>query len=82
MFVSTEEFKALHMVSSLGLRRNKETGKLFVDVGGSCMKMQQDFDKNKPATILVEAGGDPSNLDHCCLINYDPSKGAEDLGSI
>lgn len=77
MFVSLEEFKSLHLVSTVLIKRNKETNKLFAVVGTTICRVQQDIDSNKPVCVLVEEGGDPSNLDSCCIINYDPDKGAE-----
>lgn len=79
MFVSLEEFKSLHLVSTVLIKRNKETNKLFAVVGTEVMRVQQDIDSSKAVCILVEEGGDPSSLDNCCLINYDPDKGAETI---
>lgn len=78
-FVSLEEFKALHLVNSISIKRNKETNKLFAVVGTEVCRVQQDIDSNKPVCVLIEEGGDPSSLDNCCLINYDPDKGAETI---
>ena len=75
-FVTLEEFKSLHLVSTISIKRNKETNKLFAVVGSEIMRVQQDIDSNKPVCILIEEGGDPSNLDTCCIINFDPDKGA------
>lgn len=76
-FVSLEEFKALHLVTSISIKRNRESGKLFAVVGNGVMRVQQDIDSTKNVCILIEEEGDPSDLNTCCIINYDPDKGAE-----
>lgn len=76
-FVSLEEFKSLHLVSMINIKRNKETNKLFAVVGTAICRVQQDIDSSKPVCVLVEEGGDPSDLNSCCIINFDPDKGAE-----
>lgn len=81
-FLSLEDFKVLHNVSAINVKRNKETGKLFAVVGTETMRVQQSLDPKLPMTILVSEGGDASDLDSCCLVNYDPERGAEVVFSI
>lgn len=75
--MSLEDFKSLHNTSSISIKRNKETSKLFAVIGTETMRVQQSLDPKLPMTILVNEGTDATELDNCCLINYDPEKGAE-----
>lgn len=81
-FIALEDFKVLHSVSAINVKRNKETGKLFAVVGTENFRVQQNLDPKLPMTILVTDGNDGTDLDSCCLVNYDPEKGAETVFSI
>lgn len=81
-FVSIQSFMTLHLINDIPVKRNRDTNKLFATVDGEPMKVQQSIDGSKPMTILVKEKGSASKIDDCCLINYDPTKGAETVFTV
>lgn len=76
-FITVEEFKNQAGVASFEVLKNKKTEKLFVALpDGGTMRCQGDFDAKKPVQFIIDEGAD---IREACLINYDNTKGAEQV---
>ena len=66
-FMSVAEFKQAvgHPTAKLGVIKNPNNGKLFMNIGGKNYKVQQNFDGALDHCVIVPEGV----LEEACLIN-------------
>lgn len=78
IFLTVDEFKKIHGIACIKIKRNPQTDKLFCELNiGGIMKCQQTLDMTKPMSIICD--DDPTVIDNCCLINVTST---ETIGSI
>lgn len=83
-FLTVQEFKN-HVASddsTIEVLRNKETNKLFMSLEGQNYRVQGDISNTLPIKVLVPITDGVSDYDNACLVNVDPSKGAEEMFSL
>jgi len=83
-FITVSEFKNIvgSEDSTIDVLRNKETGKLFMSLEGQNYRVQGDIDNNLPIKVLIPVEDGVKDYDNACLVNVDPSKGADELFSL
>jgi len=83
-FITVDEFKNIvgSSDSTIDVLRNKETGKLFMSLEGQNYRVQADIDNTLPIKVLIPVNDGVSDYDNACLINVDPSKGADEMFSL
>ena len=83
-FLTVNEFKSA--INSDGatieVLRNKATNKLFMSIGGANYRVQANIDNNLPIKVLVPVEDGAADYDNACLVNVDPSKGADNIFSL
>lgn len=71
-FYTVSEFKSLvgcTAATVIEVVKNPTTGKLFVSVGGTYFKCQQDIDDSLPMKFLIEH----DEIEKACLVNVAES---------
>ena len=83
-FLTVSEFKSAtnNNGESIEVLRNKATGKLFMSLGGSNYRVQATIDNNLPIKVLVPIEDGAADYDNACLVNVDPSTGADNVFSL
>ena len=83
-FITVGEFKNIvgSEDSTIDVLRNKETGKLFMSLEGQNYRVQGDIDNNLPIKVLIPVEDGVKDYDNACLVNVDPSKGADEIFSL
>ena len=73
LFLAVNEFKAqvASVDAQLQVLRNKETGKLFMSIGGQNYKVEAAIDKANPMKVLVPIVDGEPDYDNACLININ-----------
>ena len=67
-FMTVSEFKAQINATTLEVKQNPKTDKLFlVTEAGNCYRVQQDIDSSKEMKILIE----DDNISDACLVNVN-----------
>lgn len=84
IFLTTDEFKSAtgNTGASLEVLRNKATGKLFMSLGDTNYRVQADISNTQPIKVLVPKEDGVADYDNACLVNVDPTKGAENIFSL
>ena len=82
--MSISEFKSAigYPSASIEVLRNKSTDKLFMNIGDQNFRVQGNIDESLPIRVLVPVVDGVTDLANSCLINIDPSKGAENIFSL
>jgi|VirMetMinimDraft_7_1064189.scaffolds.fasta_scaffold01398_2 hypothetical protein len=83
-FLSVSEFKSAtnNVDSTITVLRNKATDKLFMSLGDDNYRVQASITNALPIKVLVPVVDGVSDYANACLINVDPSKGAESVFSL
>lgn len=83
-FLTVNEFKSAtgNSTETIEVLRNKATGKLFMSIGGANYRVQADIDNTAPIKVLVPVEDGARDYENACLVNVDPSKGAEEVFSL
>ncbi len=70
IFVSVEDFKDMLNITSLSLKRNKETKVLHAQADGVIFRAQGTLDPKLPVCLIRKEEDDETLLDSWCLINF------------
>lgn len=82
-FFEVPAFKsAVGAVGGLDVLRNKATGKLFMSLDGVNYRVQGDIDSKLPMKVLVPEVDGVLDYENSCLVNIDPTKGADNIFSL
>lgn len=71
-FLSIEDFKAMFSATSVAIKRNTETNKLYALTNNSIIfKVQQDIDPAKPMKYMIPEGTEEKDG---CIVNVTESE--------
>tara|TARA_R110000796_G_scaffold231853_3_gene349903 strand:+ start:15563 stop:15835 length:273 start_codon:yes stop_codon:yes gene_type:complete len=83
-FLTVSEFKQAtgNSTANIEVLRNKSTNCLFMALSGVNYRVEQAIDNSLPIKVLVPIEAGVNDYANACLVNVDPSKGADTVFSL